>query len=167
MLANPQEMTAVSANGDRQDPQRRLSEPEKGKRNFWAVLKANMGFCQFSTWAFAARNQDYARETAQNSIGHVKIRSQKLQNRPELGRVAHERAANRPELGRVTHERAVKRPALGRSRANKARNRAVNRPKQANPITVPVPPAGSGAPLLTVALNRGNIGLRRACQLLR
>ena len=139
MLANPQEMTAVSANGDRQDPQRRLSEPERGKRNFWAVLKANMGFCQFSTWAFAARNQDYARETAQNSIGHVKIRSQKLQNRPELGR----------------------------SRANKARNRAVNRPEQANPITVPVPSAGSRAPLLTVALNRGNIGLRRACQLLR
>ena len=136
-----------------QDPQRRLSDPERGKRNFWAVLEAGVGFCQFATWAFAVRNQDYARETAQNSEDHVKIRSQKLQNHPELGRVAHERAA--------------KRPALGRSRASKARNRAVNRLEQADPITVSTPPAGSGAPLLTVALNRGNIGLRQACQLLR
>ena len=153
MLANPQEVTAVSVNGDRARSAEATFRARKRQAKLLSGFEGWRGFLPICDLGFCS---------AQSRV--------RPRNRPELqGPCQNQvlKAAKPPRSWGVAHERAAKRPALGRGRANKARNHAVNRPEQANPITVPSPPAAGGAPLLTVALNRGNIGPQRACQLLR
>ena len=139
----------------------RTARPERRECKFWAVLNASVGHCQFLTWAFAARGLNHALKTTQNSEDHVKIGPQKLQNRPEL-RGSRKRSAQpcqKPPRTSNLHD------------TTGLRCRQLRRLAPATlccrRCAVCAACAAGGAPLLTVALNRGNIGRRRACQLLR